>query len=111
MTHTTAQQSQGVSTLRSSDGTPIAFERTGQGPPLILVVGAFNDRFTGEPLGRALEPHFSVFNYDRRGRGASGDAAAYAVEREIEDLQALILEAGGSAFVFGYSSGAMLALK
>src|SRR5439155_150479 len=66
-----------VRTARSNDGTRIAFERTGDGPPLILVVGAFNDRHTGEPLGRFLEPHFRVFNYDRRGRGARGDAVEY----------------------------------
>src|SRR5260370_25987530 len=100
-----------VRTVQSSDGTSITFERTGDGPPLILVVGAFNDRFTGAPLGRFLEPDFSVFNYDRRGRGASGDTLPYAVDREIEDLAALIAEAGGSAAVFGYSSGAILALK
>src|SRR6266851_9100865 len=100
-----------VRSVQSTDGTGIAFERTGDGPPLILVVGAFNDRFTGVPLGRFLEPSFSVFNYDRRGRGASGDTLPYAVDREIEDLAALIAEAGGSAAVFGYSSGAILALK
>jgi pimeloyl-ACP methyl ester carboxylesterase len=100
-----------VRTARSNDGTRIAFERAGDGPPLILAVGAFNDRFTGAPLGRFLETNFSVFNYDRRGRGASGDTPPYAVDREIEDLEALIAEAGGSAAVFGYSSGAVLALK
>jgi pimeloyl-ACP methyl ester carboxylesterase len=100
-----------VRTAQSTDGTRIAFERSGDGPPLILVVGAFNDRLTGAPLGRFMQPHFSVFNYDRRGRGASGDTLPYAVDREIEDLAALIAEAGGSAAVFGYSSGAILALK
>jgi len=75
------------------------------------VVGAFNDRATGAPLARFLEPHFTVFNYDRRGRGDSGDTAPYALEREIEDLDALIAQAGGSASVFGYSSGAILALR
>jgi len=95
----------------SADGTKIAFDRTGQGPPLILVVGAFNDRSTGEPLAKALESQLTVLNYDRRGRGMSGDTPPYAVEREIEDLDALIREAGGSAQVFGYSSGANLALE
>src|SRR5262245_16113588 len=90
----------------SRDGNAIAFDRTGQGPPVILVVGAFNDRATGAPLAASLAPRFSVFTYDRRGRGDSGDAATYAVEREIEDLQAVISAAGGSALVFGYSSGA-----
>jgi pimeloyl-ACP methyl ester carboxylesterase len=102
---------QQVRTVRSSDGTDIAFERSGDGPPIILVLGAFNDRSTGAPLASFLDQHFTVFNYDRRGRGASGDTLPYAVEREIEDLEALIVEAGGSAFVFGYSSGAILALK
>jgi pimeloyl-ACP methyl ester carboxylesterase len=95
----------------SKDGTEIAFDRTGQGPPVILVVGAFNERTTGAPLAKLMEPHFTVYNYDRRGRGSSGDTAPYAVEREIEDLEALIIEAGGSASVFGYSSGGVLSLK
>ena len=95
----------------SKDGTDIAFEQFGEGKPLILVVGAFNDRSTGAPLAAQLAPHFSVFIYDRRGRGESGDRAPYAVEREIEDLAALIAEAGGAAALFGYSSGANLALQ
>src|SRR5215831_12636189 len=94
----------------SRDGTTIAFDRTGEGPPVILVVGAFNTRSTGAPLAAFLAPRFTVLSYDRRGRGASGDAAGYAVEREVEDLEALIEAAGGSASVFGYSSGAVLAL-
>src|SRR5205085_12628783 len=94
----------------SKDGTPIAFDRSGEGPPIILVVGAFNDRSTGRPLAALLSDHFTVFNYDRRGRGMSGDTSPYAIEREIEDIDALITEAGGSASVFGYSSGAILAL-
>ena len=100
-----------MGTVTSTDGTRIAFDQSGQGPAIILVVGAFNERATGAPLAQALEPHFTVFNYDRRGRGASGDTAPYAVEREIEDLAALIAQAGGSARVFGYSSGAILALR
>jgi pimeloyl-ACP methyl ester carboxylesterase len=100
-----------METVTSKDGTRIAYDRTGQGPALILVVGAFNERATGEPLARSLEPQFTVFNYDRRGRGESGDTAPYAVEREIEDLDALIAQAGGTARVFGYSSGAILALR
>jgi pimeloyl-ACP methyl ester carboxylesterase len=100
-----------MSTVTSKDGTAIAFDKTGQGPALILVLGAFNERATGAPLAQSLAQHFTVFNYDRRGRGESGDTRPYAVEREIEDLDALIQEAGGSAFVFGYSSGAVLALR
>lgn len=96
--------------VRSKDGTAIAFDRSGEGPPIILVVGAFNARATGAPLAAALQERFSVINYDRRGRGDSGDTLPYAVEREVEDLEALIEEAGGSASVFGYSSGAVLSL-
>jgi len=96
--------------VRSKDGTAIAFDRSGEGPPIILVVGAFNARATGAPLAAALQERFTVVNYDRRGRGDSGDTLPYAVEREVEDLEALIEEAGGSASVFGYSSGAVLSL-
>ena len=95
----------------SKDGTAIAFDQVGHGPPLILVVGAFNDRRTGAPLAASLATHFTVLCYDRRGRGDSGDAAAYDVDREIEDLDALIRAAGRTAAVFGYSSGAVLALR
>lgn len=95
----------------SKDGTVIAYEKTGAGFPLILVGGALNDRSAGAPLAALLAPHFTVFAYDRRGRGDSGDQSPYAVEREVEDLQAIIVEAGGSAFVFGHSSGAVLALE
>lgn len=100
-----------MKTVTSKDGTTIAFDQSGKGPALILVVGAFNDRSTGAPLSQLLERYFTVFNYDRRGRGDSTDVQPYAVERELEDLEALIEEAGGSAFVFGYSSGAVLALR
>ena len=100
-----------MNTVTSKDGTPIAFDRSGEGAPIILVVGAFNDRATGAPLAATLSAHFTVFNYDRRGRGASGDSTLYAIEREIEDLAALLDEADGPPFVFGYSSGAILALK
>ncbi len=95
----------------SKDGTGIAFDLIGHGPPLILVLGAFNDRRSGAALASFLAPHFSVLGYDRRGRGESGDAATYAIEREIEDLDALIRSVGGSAAVLGYSSGAVLALR
>jgi pimeloyl-ACP methyl ester carboxylesterase len=100
-----------MGTVTSRDGTAIAFDQTGAGPALILVVGAFNTRATGAPLAQVLEQRFTVLNYDRRGRGESGDTAPYAIEREIEDLDALIAHAEGSAYVFGYSSGAILALR
>ena len=82
-----------MNTVHSSDGTSIAFDRSGKESPIILVVGAFNVRSTGAPLAKLLEAHFSVFTYDRRGRGDSGDTAPYAVDREVEDLEALIGEA------------------
>ena len=100
-----------MGTVTSKDGTRIVFDQSGAGPALILVVGAFNDRATGAPLAQILERHFTVFNYDRRGRGESGDTAPYTIEREIEDLDALIAHVGESACVFGYSSGAILALR
>ena len=100
-----------MTTVTSKDGTTIAFDQSGKGPAIILVVGAFNDRATGKPLAQYLQRQFTVFNYDRRGRGESEDATSYAIEREIEDLGALIAKAGGSAYVFGYSSGAILALR
>jgi hypothetical protein len=88
----------------------IAFDRIGEGSPVILVLGAFNTRQTGAPLAAALAAQHTVINYDRRGRGDSGDSAPYAVEREIEDLDELIQRAGGAAAVLGFSSGAALAL-
>ena len=100
-----------VTTVTSKDGTGIAYEKSGIGPPVVLVLGAFNDRPAGSALRQSLSAHFTVFNYDRRGRGDSGDTAPYAIEREIEDIGALIDAAGGSAYVFGYSSGAILALR
>jgi pimeloyl-ACP methyl ester carboxylesterase len=96
----------------SKDGTAIAFDRSGAGPALILVDGALCGRSFGPmpKLAPLLAPHFTVFTYDRRGRGDSGDTAPYGTEREVEDIDALITEAGGSAFVLGLSSGAALAL-
>src|SRR5260370_36247281 len=101
--------------VRSRDGTTIACDRLGAGdkPPVILVDGAFCSRAFGPmpKLAPLLARDFTVFMYDRRGRGDSGDTAPYAVEREIDDLDALIREAGGSAFVYAMSSGAALALE
>jgi pimeloyl-ACP methyl ester carboxylesterase len=96
--------------VQSADSTTIAFDQSGQGPALILVAGALNTRASSSLVAR-LAQHFSVFAYDRRGRGESGDTMPYAVEREIEDIDALITEAGGSAFLFGHSSGGALALE
>jgi pimeloyl-ACP methyl ester carboxylesterase len=100
-----------MKTVTSADATTIAFDQFGAGAPIIMAAGAFNDRSTTEPLARALAPQLLAVNYDRRGRGDSADAPRYAVEREIEDIDALIAEVGGSAAVFGYSSGATLALS
>jgi pimeloyl-ACP methyl ester carboxylesterase len=102
-----------VGKVISKDGTVIAFDKTGAGPALILVDGALCYRSFGPmgPLVPLLSPHFSVVTYDRRGRGESSDTKPYQVEREVEDIQALIAEVGGSAHVFGISSGAALALE
>jgi pimeloyl-ACP methyl ester carboxylesterase len=97
--------------VRSSDGTSIAFDRSGEGSPLVIVGGALSDRSAAASIAPLLAEHFTVFAYDRRGRGDSGDTPPYEVEREVEDLEALIAEAGGSASVFGHSSGAALALR
>ncbi|UJX43842.1 alpha/beta fold hydrolase [Xanthobacter sp. YC-JY1] len=95
----------------SLDGTTIAYDSVGNGPPLVIVVGAFNDRSTGAPLADALASRFTVYTYDRRGRGESGDSPPYAIDREIEDLASIVEAAGGTASVFGFSSGAVLALR
>jgi pimeloyl-ACP methyl ester carboxylesterase len=101
-----------VHRVRSADGTSIAFERLGSGPALILIEAAAHFRgfssFGG--LAPMLAGHFSVYRYDRRGRGDSSDTLPYAVEREVEDLAALIDDAGGSAALYGFSSGALLAM-
>ncbi len=95
----------------SRDGTRIAYDRSGDGPALILVNPALGARADYAGLAAALAPHFTVFAYDRRGRGDSGDTQPSSLEREIEDLDAVIREAGGSAFAFGHSSGAALGLE
>jgi pimeloyl-ACP methyl ester carboxylesterase len=100
-----------MNTVTSPDGTTISYDQSGEGPPLILVGAAFNDRQTTAPLATALAPHFTAVSYDRRGRGDSTDTAPYAVEREVEDLGSVVGALGGSAFVFGHSSGAALALE
>ena len=102
-----------MSSVRSADGTPIAYDKLGAGPPVILVGGAFSFRRyrRSVELAELLAEHFTVFNYDRRGRGDSGDTAPYSVEREIEDLAALIELAGSRSCVWGQSSGGVLALR
>jgi pimeloyl-ACP methyl ester carboxylesterase len=98
-------------TVTSKDGTVIAYEQTGSGPVVILVAAALADRSGTRRLANRLAEHFTVINYDRRGRGKSTDTEPYAVEREVEDIEALIDASGGSAFVFGSSSGSVLALE
>ena len=102
-----------MDTVTSQDGTVIAYDRTGSGEPLILIGGAFSyRRYPGQvKLAGLLAAHFTVYSYDRRGRGDSGDVGPYAVEREIADLAAVIQAAGGRAHVWGLSSGAVLALE
>ncbi len=107
-----------MNTVRSADGTSIAFTKAGQGPPLILVDGALCSRLFGPmpKLAARLTPHLTVYTYDRRGRGASGDTPPYAVGLEVDDLEALAElagagEAGETVFVHGTSSGAALALE
>jgi len=97
--------------VTSKDGTTISFERLGSGPPVVLVCGGSVDRSSNASLAALLAQHFTVFNYDRRGRGESGDTPPYAVEREIEDIDAVVAAAGGSACLYGSSSGAALALE
>ena len=100
-----------METVRSADGTVIAYDRTGSGPPLIVVVGAFCTRMTFVAPGE-LRQRFTVITYDRRGRGDSGDTEPFAPEREYEDLAAVAAAAGPTPpFVFGHSSGAAIALR
>ncbi|SRR5216684_2456542 len=99
-----------METVKSKDGTSIGYDRVGEGPAVIIVDGALSTRGGNADLARLLADRFTVFRYDRRGRGDSGDTQPYAVEREIEDIDALIEAAGGSAFLYGHSSGACLAM-
>ena len=96
--------------VTSADGTVIAYEQQGSGPALVVVDGAMSTRGGKAALRALLAPQLTVFGYDRRGRGDSGDTLPYAVDREIEDIQALIEVAGGTAALYGHSSGAALAL-
>ncbi len=102
-----------MATVISKDGSRIAYSKQGSGPAVILVDGALCYRGFGPMphLSELLAPHFTVYTYDRRGRGESSNSKPFAVEREVEDIDGLIQEAGGSAYVFGTSSGACLALE
>ena len=101
-----------MSTVTSKDGTTIAYEKAGSGPAVVLVDGALCYREFGpaRDVSKALEDEYTVYIYDRRGRGESGDTLPYAAQREVEDLAAVIAATGGDPFVMGQSSGAALAL-
>jgi pimeloyl-ACP methyl ester carboxylesterase len=102
-----------MSKVVSKDGTEISYSKCGSGKPLILVDGAMCYRELGpaKSMAKALEDRFTVITFDRRGRGESGNTLPYSVDREIEDIEALINEAGGSAYLCGFSSGAVLSLE
>ncbi len=101
-----------MTTTTSADGTRIAYTRAGSGPALVLVDGAmcYRGSSPNDGLAKELAAHFTVYTYDRRGRGESGDTGPYEVQREVEDLAAVVKEAGGEAFLFGISSGVALVL-
>src|SRR5262245_5356833 len=99
-----------MDTVTSRDGTTIAYDRLGQGPPVVLLPGGSVDRTANAGLAAELAGHHTVYNVDRRGRGDSGDTQPYAVEREVEDIAAVIDAAGGRAHLYGSSSGAGLAM-
>jgi pimeloyl-ACP methyl ester carboxylesterase len=100
-----------MNTVRSQDGTRIAYDRQGDGPALVIVDGAMSARMSKMDLADLLAQQFTVYRYDRRGRGDSGDTQPYAVEREVEDIAAVIAEAAGTPFLYGHSSGGSLAME
>src|SRR5437879_146727 len=97
--------------VTSKDGTKIAYETTGRGPVVLIVLGALNARKSGRTLAKLLGPKFTAVSYDRRGRGDSTDAASYTPGREVEDIAALIDAVGGPVCLYGHSSGAALAIS
>jgi pimeloyl-ACP methyl ester carboxylesterase len=102
-----------MNTVTSKDGTKIAYDKKGQGPALILIDGALCYRGFGPMPGLAelLAPHFTVYTYDRRGRGESANGKPFSLQREVEDIDALVDAAGGTAYLYGISSGACLAME
>ena len=100
-----------METVTSSDGTTIALDRSGDGPPVVLISGGPSDRSANAPLAALLAERFTVLNYDRRGRGDSGDTPPYAVDREFDDLAAVIGAAGGAAALVGFSGTGNIALE
>jgi pimeloyl-ACP methyl ester carboxylesterase len=99
-----------MDTVTSRDGTTLAYDRLGDGPPVVLVSGGSVDRTSNAGLAEQLADAHRVYNYDRRGRGDSGDSPPYAIEREVEDIAAVLEAAGGSAHLYGSSSGGGLAM-
>ncbi|HUA06542.1 MAG TPA: alpha/beta hydrolase [Solirubrobacteraceae bacterium] len=97
--------------IQSADGTRIAVDRSGAGAPLVIVLGAFCDRSTSKPLAALLAPRYTVYEYDRRARGDSSNGLRLSIEREVQDLAAVVTAAGEAPFVYGHSSGALLALE
>jgi len=97
--------------VTSRDGTVIAYDKKGEGPVLIVVLGALNKRGSGKKYAEALKETFMVVNYDRRGRGDSTEVLPYSTDKEVEDIEALIDELGGKAYLYGHSSGSVLVLK
>ena len=105
------QTEQSPAVVQSRDGTTIAYERSGAGPAVVLVAGAFCDRGWFDSLAAALAADFTVYSYDRRGRGDSGDSRAFSIDAEVEDLRAVVAATGETPLVYGLSSGAALALE
>jgi pimeloyl-ACP methyl ester carboxylesterase len=100
-----------METVTSADGTPIAYEGSGSGPAIVACSGAFCDRLSSAPLAEHLADRYTVYRFDRRGRGDSGDTPPWAVGREVEDLAAMIAATGETPYLYGHSSGAALALE
>lgn len=99
-----------MGSVTSKDGTVIAYDKLGAGPAVVIIGGVLGDRSQQAGVAALLAEHFTVYNYDRRGHGASGFTAPYAVAREIEDLEAMLHAAGGAACVYGTSGCGVLAL-
>jgi pimeloyl-ACP methyl ester carboxylesterase len=100
-----------MESVTSPDGVTIAYERSGSGPALVIVNGALSTRAAGAPLAPLLDGDFTLYRYDRRGRGDSSDSSASTPQNELEDLAALVAATGEAPFVFGQSSGAALSLE
>lgn len=100
-------------TVRSKDGTTIAYDFSGAGPVLIYITGAicYRNFFPIREDVKTFSQKFTIYNYDRRGRGESGDTKPYTIQKEVDDIEAIIEAAGGKAFLYGHSSGAALALE